>query len=501
MAFKNLEMFISVSKIQYSNYHANHNSFNYSNSNTNSTLISYLFREFKKKNIKCTYNVTRDEKNHGKFILSTERFSYDIKDALAPICNGIIFDYHTLTPLCIPPIATISQYKSAAVNAHIVADNYDIFKLVDGSIISLYWCPYNRQWCMSSSHGLDIDNIRFNTKTYREIFDDIINQIQFKKTGDPLLDFNPHKEPPFFRCLDKAKSYTFSMTHPDLQPFQKNVGLTLICAVANKSWPEVVYDWEPEEFKNLIKTQNPIDNHKVFQYQERFTGHKNTDFSIEDIYYLSKTSVSSYLKKVELEHQLKIQGDDEELTNTLNSELYKNLTPFYGFILRAKLGCEDEVGDLNNVLITSLLMTKLKELLYNAKFSHLLKRKENIDRNKYIELYHFVNNSNVKQLYLQLFPNVYENWLKLANHMSEIGENIISKNALEDPDAEPNEYKKYIYKLAKHHFENDVIKDNQDQVINFLKSKELVIAYYYLVFPDKQEESTPTVETDSKISV
>jgi hypothetical protein len=496
MTFKNLEMFLKVGKIQHNNY----------TTNQNLTLITHIFREFKKKNIKCNYNVHPNGNNHGKFILSTERHNYDTKDILAPICNGIIFDYHTMKPLCIPPIATISQYKSSDVNDNIIAEKYDIFKLVDGSLISLHWCPYNREWALSSSHGLNISNVRFNTMTYQEIFNDVISQIQYAKTGDPLLDFDPHKEDPFYRCLDKSMSYTFSITHPDLHPFQKNVGLTIICAVNVSQWPEVNYNWNPDEFNNLVKKQN----HKILHYQERFTGHIDTDFSIQDIYYLSQTSISSYMTKQKLTKELdervvevldtgavvkkETSPNTEralEISKILQTEIYKDLTPFYGFVLRAKPEYTDEVGSLNNVLITSLLMTKLKELLYNSKFSQYLKKWEQVDRNKYIELYHFVNNDNNKQLYQQLFPGAYKNWLKMADLIGEIGENIVDRNALENIENEPNEYKKFIYNKAKQHFESN---GDSSQILNFLRSKELVIAYYFLV------HNTPLIETDSETS-
>lgn len=465
MSFKKLEMFLTASNIQFNNYYASQN-----DTNLPQVLIIYLMRELKKNNIKCNYNINNNSQQHGKFILSAEK-DPDNSSELSALCNGVIFDYHTLMPLCIPPLATVSQYKTHEVNQYLEEKKYDIFKLVDGTVMSLYWCPYKKDWCLSTTHGLDVDNIRFNNMTYGEIFREVINDIKPKKTGNPLLDFDPHTTLPFYRCLNKSKSYTFCITHPNLHPLQTNSCITIICSVNLTSYPNTTYDWEPEEFKDLIATQDKL------AYQEKFIIPTDTNFGMQDIYYLSNQSVNMYLNKQKLTKQLQNNPEDQELQQTLNSDLYKKLTPFYGFILRSK----ESMPRFNNIIITSLLMARLKNLLYNSKFIYYLKKWENIDRNKFIELFHMLSNSKNKNLYSMLFPNAINNWIKMADIMAEIGENIIKNKVLENIDAETNPHKIFIYKFAKNHFDNDKSLQNEKQVMNFLMSKELVIAYYYLV--------------------
>jgi hypothetical protein len=436
MSFKTLENILNASIIQYDT------------GISNSSLISIIFRDLKKRYIKCNYNILNNNR-FGKFILSNIKTNSPSKIdnyVLSACCNGIIFDYHTMKPLCIPPLTPSTQYNDKIVDANIIQNNYNIYQIVDGSTISLYWCPYKRNWCISSSNGLDLETIAFNTMTYSDIFDDIVKNIITKD-----------EDCAFYKCLDSTKSYTFCITHPNLHPLQTEKFITIVSSVKLDAWPNIEYDWEPKEFRKLFDVQD----NNYLRYQQKYSSKSNIDISIQDMYLLCKNSISI-------------------LTNNCKPD--QPITPFYGFMLRGKNQTNIVPEKLyNNVLIPSLLMTKLKELVYNNKFSYHLKKWTNIDRNKYLPIYHFTSDINTKNIYTKLFPSVTHNWYKLAEVIAELGENIINNSALENIDDERNPYKKYIYKLAKQHFDSDILYQNSEQVISFLKSKELVIAYYYLL--------------------
>ena len=125
--------------------------------------------------------------------------------------NGTLFRRceNRLELLAVPPELTTSRYNIKFINMHI--QHYNIYKMFNGTIVTLYWWPELNQWRMSSSKGFDVCEYKWNNakndSTYKEIF-------------ESLLELYDYATPQYFYdSLDRAQSYSFGFNHPDFHLF------------------------------------------------------------------------------------------------------------------------------------------------------------------------------------------------------------------------------------------------------------------------------------------
>ena len=96
-------------------------------------------------------------------------------------CNGLVIDSNTLLPLAIPIPNFISNINTKLINSYINLNLYTVYPIRDGTIINLYY--YDDKWCISSSRGYDVTNLKNNKLSYIELLNDVL----LKGTGDNML--------------------------------------------------------------------------------------------------------------------------------------------------------------------------------------------------------------------------------------------------------------------------------------------------------------------------
>lgn len=124
------------------------------------------------------------------------------------LCNGLILEKHEKDW----EIRCIRQRRIIYVDSKPDVE-VKIYELQDGPVISLY--NFNGEWRLSSKTGISIGKNIWHKLTYDEILAEILKS----KKIDPAT---------FFSKLDKTKSYTVCLRHPEITPLSDEMRLVLL---------------------------------------------------------------------------------------------------------------------------------------------------------------------------------------------------------------------------------------------------------------------------------
>lgn len=154
--------------------------------------------------------VAENPEKGSRVLLYSKRMQSNFTHPIQFKANGLIFDYKTMKIVSQPPysfnghISSLNLSQSNNKKRNDLKVNYNIYKVQDGSVITLYY--YNNSWRINTTKGYDMgDTIWMNNLTYWDVFNDIIKD----------TDFNMDK-------LDKNKSYSFGIKHHKFHPFMEN---------------------------------------------------------------------------------------------------------------------------------------------------------------------------------------------------------------------------------------------------------------------------------------
>lgn len=223
-----------------------------------STRCSYIVNALYPNYIKCNYDPPTAEFN--RMLLHSNRLN---QNDLASECNGFIFDYKTLEPLCYPPELPTLKWDRDILRDTL--DQYSMWKIYDGTIINLY--RYDNRWCLSTGKGIDVGMLKWNGDgiTYRKALDDVLAHYK--------IDLD---------SLEHSKCYTIGISHPDMHPYSTSLRSWFVCSfdfttqtrnfsepefaipasekVEFKSWDDLqtyLRDSSVDNFGVIMRSQNP----------------------------------------------------------------------------------------------------------------------------------------------------------------------------------------------------------------------------------------------------
>lgn len=173
--------------------------------------IVYLIKSIDR-SINIRYHSDKDTGNTRLLLSAMRHMSYPTE--LNSHCNGVIIQYPSMKVLASPEKTIYYNYDQKELESNF--DQYDIYKVIDGTICTLYY--FDDKWCIATGKGMDVSNYNARTlkKTYGEILDECLVNYP---------DFSYDK-------LDKEKSYTIGFNHPDLHYLSnKKVWVVKICNI------------------------------------------------------------------------------------------------------------------------------------------------------------------------------------------------------------------------------------------------------------------------------
>ena len=144
------------------------------------------------------------------------------KTLLCYECNGLVMDTRTWNVISLSPPLLNHYFNYNVVNNLLSQDLYDIIKIEDGTIITLY--NFNDPikgniWCMATTNGYDVSLYKWaGDMTYAEIFYDLATRLYPKfvqSTGLIIKNQRLH-----FTNLDATKSYSFGFRHHNFHPLK-----------------------------------------------------------------------------------------------------------------------------------------------------------------------------------------------------------------------------------------------------------------------------------------
>jgi len=376
------------------------------------------------------------ESNSTKFIINDRQSKY----------SGFIIDITTNRPLSVPPPPLLKKLNKRAINLvndFLEQKLYEIIKIEDGTIITLYsWIhPINGvMWSMASNNGYDVSSYKWMGKlTYAEIFYDLINRLypEFKElTGMDIL-YIAHKTEIktllTFTNLDTKYCYSMGFRHHNFHPMKidpEKVWQVQYVDLSEKN-PKIYYGGK---FSSTIL---PIQ--EVWEYSKFFKdSSQNITYST-----IEKKGASSFInaciesgKHVEDSIYFK-QEENIEISNT------SLFIPQNGFIFRS-LNLE-KTGELSNFIIEYPLFKINKKLIYMQYTRDKYINEKN--RMVFNAMRAFLNDgrgdlyTSAKKKFISLYPewsSKFYEFEQFINYLEEqitnniIGNNIIENNIIEN---------------------------------------------------------------------
>jgi hypothetical protein len=175
-----------------------------------------------------------------KMILTSNRGTADYNIPLVRRCNGVILHVGEYVDsktgvmsirckvLAIPSNDFTVKVDKQKVSEHLANDLYDIYTVNDGTTVTMYYDPnhlystieedidnpenvkkiYRRgKWMYATKNAVDVDEMVWRDHTYGEVITSVMKKY-------PQFSFDK---------LDKNKSYTIGIRHPDYHPFGQPV--------------------------------------------------------------------------------------------------------------------------------------------------------------------------------------------------------------------------------------------------------------------------------------
>jgi hypothetical protein len=234
-------------------------------------------------------------------------------------CNGLILEKSTWKPLMVPPRNLRFNINTDASNTYLHQGLYHIYKAEDGTCINFYY--YNDKWCMSTARGYEMNNIKWETVSYQQLFTECL-----KEVGMTWETFTNN--------LDKTRCYSFGFRHPKFHRFYGHTK-----QVKYKIWfiQSVNLDNLSEQYL-WASDKSPTDK---INSQEFYT---KPVASLRELYKTSVTSLDQYI-------------------NDSKSE------PCFGFILRSVNF--ETTGVHSDLFIESSLMRAIRQIWYENKLINI----------------------------------------------------------------------------------------------------------------------------------
>lgn len=272
--------------------------------------------------------------------------------------------------MSVPPLSFNKQHNYTIVDKYLAQNLYDIYKVVDGTIVTLYY--WGNRWNIASSNGYDVSSYYWiGDLTYAEVLYDLFSRLypeSIDKNGitlvdNFLLDFN----------LDTNFCYTIGFRHHNFHPLLLDPECVWNIQHVNLLTKEVIYE------NGLLGIPNQIN---IDQSTECIK-------SVDQLTSINKLSVNNAVK----------------INPSFN----------YGFILKSR--DPSITKQFSSVLIESPLLRKIKNHIYDYPSNLLNQFINNKNRLEYVIIKNYFNKqekNDIIQLYPQ-FNNVYTSLSKCIN--------------------------------------------------------------------------------------
>jgi hypothetical protein len=140
--------------------------------------------------------------------------------------GGLVIDTRTWAIIAAPPLALNPRPVAAVVDARLAAGDYDVYRVNDGTVVTLYNCepahPCHQLgpvWSMATSNGYDVSPLRWmGPLTFAEVFFDLATRLYpafVAATGARLADGRLA-----FDRLDPAATYVVGFRHHNFHPLR-----------------------------------------------------------------------------------------------------------------------------------------------------------------------------------------------------------------------------------------------------------------------------------------
>lgn len=326
--------------------------------------------------IKTSYFDVRSTNQPRRFIFTTQNASKCPNNKLVDECNGVIVSEDPEWKLVsIPPPFVKPQYDETEVTANLIKQNYRIFEVEDGTLITLYY--WQNGWRISTRNGVDVSNQRRYVKTFREMLDEIL-----VKNNVTLDD------------LDKEMSHSFIIKHPELHyfyegkdpiyriTFVQSVDLSLKRGIVLAP-PVKGINAQKDVTKRVIK--NPVMSVDGKETMEDVIEHVK---NVKSLTFIAQNALDWY---------------------------HQHGTVCYGFTLRSVN--TDETKGNGSIIIESSLMKKIKSLTYDVRIPWQFPA-------PYVfALRAFLSGS--RQLFISLFPQFKQEYVRFDEMLNKIKMTII----------------------------------------------------------------------------
>lgn len=297
------------------------------------------------------------------------------KDLIYYYCNGLIIDKNW-NPIVIPPMLFNKKKKITEKDSNIIdnIDKYDILKVIDGTIVSIYWYKETQKWCISSSRGYEVSfYYMIGELTYSEIIFDLLTKFAPKAIKNCKISIDINKRL-HFDNLDKNYCYTIGFRHHNFHPLLED--------------PETIWSVQKVELSTF----------KII-YGESIPG-------------------------IPGQKQETIKNFDEIFNNNkkIMEIVTKKSTDFnYGYILRSR---NPEVTTVDSsILIESDLLIDIRRYIYNnIKCNY--RNINHLNRFEFIGLRAVLEKMHKEQIYI-LYPNIIEIIKKYTTLIPKIVECIL----------------------------------------------------------------------------
>ena len=365
-----------------------------------------------------SFNMFKSDKNLQKGI-STKFMVYPQNNSISNISHqyfGIVIDTVTKRPLSIPPTPfnkTTNSSTIKEIDKFLKDELYDIIKIEDGTIITIYsWIhPQNGvMWSMSSNHGYDVSSYKWMGRlTYAEVFHDLVNRLypEFKTlTGMDILYINYKDEVKTyltFTNLDTNYCYSMGFRHHNFHPLKID---------KEKIWQIQHVDLSAPNPQIIYGGKFPphiLPEHEKYNYSY-FSKDIITKSIIEIKCMASFTNACILINSNHLEKSIILDNDDANDANDINNIYFQ-----YGFILRSK--DRSKTGIYSDIIIKSILLKIIESLLYKY-YSDYKLYVDHINRMEYIAMRAFLKTgrddilTSHKQQFIALFPDWSERFFK-----------------------------------------------------------------------------------------
>jgi hypothetical protein len=172
---------------------------------------------------------------------------FDVNDPICRASNGLVIDKKG-NILSLPPPAS----STVPLPYEIDFKECEIYEIQNGTTATLY---FDSGWKMSSIRGIDISGVAWKKKTFKQAFDEILEENKFNSKT-------------FYDQLDQTCCYTFGFKHPELHPFKpkniRNLWLIEVNSRINYTRSDIEY----QKFQHLALQPVVLTRGEIFHANE-----------------------------------------------------------------------------------------------------------------------------------------------------------------------------------------------------------------------------------------